>query len=85
LDSHHKSLYRGTGKSPYHRNQYGGTFGGPIKHDKAFFFFSYGGLRQVQAGSVTGGVDAHGRRALGDFTADTLSSPYLHAGHRKDD
>ena len=43
-------------KSPYHRNQYGGTIGGPIKHDKAFFFFSYGGLRQVQAGNVTGGV-----------------------------
>ena len=33
--------------SPYHRNQFGGNVGGPIKKDKAFFFFSYGGLRQV--------------------------------------
>jgi len=28
-------------KAPYHRNNFGGTFGGPIKHDKAFFFGSY--------------------------------------------
>ncbi len=27
------------------RNQFGGTFGGPIKHDKIFFFFNYEGLR----------------------------------------
>ncbi|MGH9512612.1 MAG: carboxypeptidase regulatory-like domain-containing protein [Terriglobales bacterium] len=29
-----------------HRNQFGGTVGGPIVKDKTFFFFSYGGLRQ---------------------------------------
>ncbi len=32
----------------YHRNQYGGTIGGPIKKDKAFFFFNYEGIRSVQ-------------------------------------
>jgi len=30
-----------------HWNEFGGTVGGPIKHDKAFFFFSYQGKRQV--------------------------------------
>jgi hypothetical protein len=29
------------------QNQYGGTFGGPIKKDKLFFFFSYQGTRQI--------------------------------------
>lgn len=28
-------------KSPYHYNQFGGSFGGPVKKDKAFFFLNY--------------------------------------------
>jgi len=31
------------------RNQFGGTFGGPIRKDKAFFFIAYQGQRQVEA------------------------------------
>jgi hypothetical protein len=34
-------------KPPYHRNQYGGDFGGPILHDKMFFFLDYEGLRAI--------------------------------------
>jgi hypothetical protein len=30
----------------YHRNQFGGTIGGPILKDKLFLFFSYQGLRE---------------------------------------
>jgi hypothetical protein len=59
-------------KNPYHRNNFGGTFGGPIMHDKAFFFFSYAGLRQVQGGTVSGGVTPTAAERLGDFTADTF-------------
>ncbi len=32
-------------KPPLEQNQFGGTFGGPIKKDKAFFFGSYQGTR----------------------------------------
>jgi Carboxypeptidase regulatory-like domain len=31
----------------FQQNQFGGTFGGPIKHNKAFFFVDYQGTRQV--------------------------------------
>jgi hypothetical protein len=62
-------------KTPYHRNNFGGTIGGPIMHDKAFFFFSYDGLRQVQASGVTGGVTPTALEREGDFTQSALSGP----------
>ena len=65
---HHKARQ----ESPYHRNQFGGNVGGPIKHDKAFFFFSYAGLRQVAGAVVTGAIVPTAAERLGDFTADTF-------------
>jgi len=59
-------------KNPYHRNQFGGNVGGPLKKDKAFFFFSYAGLRQVAGQALTGAVTPTAAERLGDFTADTF-------------
>jgi hypothetical protein len=36
-------------RGDYHQNQFGGTFGGPIKRDKLFFFADYQGNRLIQA------------------------------------
>jgi hypothetical protein len=59
-------------KLPYHRNNFGGAFGGPIKHDKAFFFFSYAGLRQTQGAPVSGAFVPTAAERAGDFTADSF-------------
>ena len=67
-----------TYKAPFHRNNFGGTFGGPIKHDKSFFFFSYAGLRQIQGTSVTGAVVPTANERLGDFTGDGLTSSLIY-------
>jgi Carboxypeptidase regulatory-like domain len=59
--------------APYHRNQFGGSIGGPIKHDRAFFFFSYGGLRQSIGQPLTGSILPTTAQREGDFTS--LSTP----------
>ena len=72
-----KSRHRPS-KAPFHRNNFGGAVGGPIKHDKSFFFFSYAGLRQIQGTSVTGATVPTAAERLGDFTADALTSGLIY-------
>ena len=59
-------------KNPYHRNNFGAAFGGPIKRDRSFFFFSYAGLRQIQGATVSGALTPTAAERMGDFTADTF-------------
>lgn len=40
-------------KPPYHFHQFGGNIGGPIKKDRAFFFFNYDGQRNTQPNIVS--------------------------------
>ncbi|HTA57544.1 MAG TPA: carboxypeptidase regulatory-like domain-containing protein [Candidatus Baltobacteraceae bacterium] len=40
-------------RGAYHQNQFGGTFGGPVKRDKIFFFADYQGNRKTQAATQT--------------------------------
>ncbi len=54
---------------PFKRNQFGGTFGGPVRRDKTFFFGSYQRTTQRSApGSVTATVLTEQQRR-GDFSA----------------
>jgi hypothetical protein len=62
--------------SPYHRNQFGGYVGGPIKKDKAFFFFSYGGVRQITSTVFSGAFTPTAAERLGDFTGDSFPVYY---------
>jgi hypothetical protein len=39
-------------KAPFESNQFGGTFGGPVLKNRAFFFGDYQGLRQDQGRTV---------------------------------
>jgi len=60
-------------KAPYKQNQFGVTFGGPIKRDKAFFFVDYEGTRihQAQTDIVTvptDGTNGTSNERIGDFS-----------------
>src|SRR6202158_1239673 len=50
-------------KNPLHRNQYGGTLGGPILKNRMFFFLSYEGFRQVAPTVSTTRVPTDAERA----------------------
>ena len=52
--------------APVHRNNYGGTFGGPIIKNKLFFFFDWDGTRQSSITAPQAGVPSAAERT-GDF------------------
>lgn len=62
--------YNSPAASPLHRHQFGGTIGGPIVHDKTFFFFSYGGLRQITTSFLNSAVVPTLAQRGGDFSAN---------------
>lgn len=67
--------YFATRVTPLVQNQFGGTFGGPIMRNKAFFFGSYEGLRistptQILSSSVNLPTPAE---AMGNFSALPVS------------
>ncbi len=51
---------------PVHRNNYGGTIGGPIIKNKTFFFFDWDGSRSSNLGTYQAGVPSAAERQ-GDF------------------
>ncbi|MDE3165257.1 MAG: carboxypeptidase regulatory-like domain-containing protein, partial [Acidobacteriota bacterium] len=55
-------------RSPVRWNQFGGTFGGPIKKDKLFFFVDYQGLRRATPPSVSATTLMPAAWRQGDFS-----------------
>jgi hypothetical protein len=57
------------GTPPLRRQQFGGTFGGPIRKDKTFVFGSYQGLRQLSSFLFTGATLPTAAQATGNMAA----------------
>jgi hypothetical protein len=70
-------------RGAFRQNQFGGTFGGPIKRDKLFFFADYQGTRQTQGvdtGNISVPSDADRTGNLSDLSAGltgTVGGPYF--------
>jgi outer membrane receptor protein involved in Fe transport len=56
-----------TTRTPLHRNYFGATLGGPIKHDKIFFFGGFGGLREINPVNFNT-VVPDAKQRVGDFS-----------------
>jgi hypothetical protein len=67
-----------TRKAEDNQNQFGGSLGGPIVPNKAFFFFNYEGTRIKQGLSRISTVPLPNER-IGDFSADAAAAAGLSA------
>jgi hypothetical protein len=67
----------GTNKGKWRDDQFGGTVGGPVKHDRLFYFVSYEGTRQQREVPNTISVPTEAVRS-GDFSAtgSTIYDPF---------
>jgi hypothetical protein len=67
------SVLRGIDKPDYSRQQWGGTLGGPIKHDKTFFFGAYERVKQEY--TYDNAITAANGAAIGLPAADVGNVP----------
>lgn len=70
-------------REQFNLNQFGGSFGGPIKKDKTFFFIDYQAKQQRHGIPFVGTIPTAAMKT-GDFRADPfvglLTNPYAQAG-----
>lgn len=62
-------------KAAYQRNEFGGTLGGPVKKDKAFFFVAYQGTRRQEGQTPTPVAVLDQNERTGNFSE--LCSTYV--------
>jgi hypothetical protein len=73
-----RAFYDGSKLPSFKRNQFGASLGGPIKTDKAFFFFNYEGLRNRQGMTQTAFVpDQNARNGILPGQAPIAVSPQI--------
>jgi Carboxypeptidase regulatory-like domain/TonB dependent receptor len=72
--------YNGVAKGQYNQNQFGGTIGGPIIHNRTFFFVSYENLLSNIASTIQSVVPTDAMKN-GDFSAAT-NGTYMAAANR---
>lgn len=65
----------GSAVPAYRQNQFGGTLGGPLKRDKAFFFVNYEGIRKLQGFSQTVTVPSNPACPLTCRLSSTAADP----------
>jgi outer membrane receptor protein involved in Fe transport len=63
----------GATKNPYNQHRFGGTVGGPIRHDKDFFFGSAAGYRFIQYTDYSGSLPT-AAQLKGDFSENLPTS-----------
>ncbi|RPJ69636.1 MAG: TonB-dependent receptor [Acidobacteria bacterium] len=62
-----------TDTPPFKRNQFGGTLGGPLRHNQTFFFTSYSGLRQTSSTFLNNAIVPTALERTGNFSASATA------------
>ena len=74
-DLNARNYFAPTGRIPeYRRNLYGGTLGGPVLHDKLFFFGDYQGIKALIGRTVISTIPTLAQRA-GNFGTTAIYDP----------
>jgi len=67
----------GTSPPAFRKNQFGGSLGGPIKKDKAFFFVNYEGIQQLLGETKVAFVPDAAHRAIASSVTNPVTAQAL--------